>query len=243
MPYWLNPGYYRYGLNKGMSGTDVAALQINLPGLNIDGKFGNKTFNVVKDLQDSGGLQPVDGIVGPKTFQFICVEKATPAARKYNLPVGMAKSIMFGESNFIVGASGPHPSDAGYDIGAFELSSGPNPPSQDFMYASYDVAQAAEFACNHLRYMKDHMPEPIDSSYLTFLANGDKELFKWQMAVLSHNWPQASYYIPKYGHIFTDPARDDETQQWIVSASGGTMSTPRQWVTNYVQKNTLYVKF
>jgi peptidoglycan hydrolase-like protein with peptidoglycan-binding domain len=38
----------------------------------IDGKFGPSTQNAVKDFQQDAGLQPVDGIVGPRTWGVLC---------------------------------------------------------------------------------------------------------------------------------------------------------------------------
>jgi hypothetical protein len=238
---WLTPGYYRYSLGKEMRGTDVAALQINLDVV-IDGVFGDETENAVKAWQESHNLLK-DGVAGPKTFQSLCVIKSSAAVRKYNLPQGMSKSIMLGESNCIIGAHSEHPSDEGEDVGPWQLSSGPQKGSQDFYYAAFNIADAAEVSCYGLADFKSQIETVVDSDYLQTLAGGDKSLFKWQMAVLSHNWPHAAWSIPKYGSIFQDEARDDQPAQWIITATNGTITTPRQWVTNYVRKNTLYVKF
>lgn len=65
-------------LQKGDSGPDVAYLQTLLcdvgEPLAVDGKFGTKTENAVKDFQRQSGLT-VDGVVGPKTWD--ALEKAT----------------------------------------------------------------------------------------------------------------------------------------------------------------------
>jgi peptidoglycan hydrolase-like protein with peptidoglycan-binding domain len=60
-------------LKKGDSGEAVTALQellIQLPWLNVDGKFGPITDEMVKAFQLSKGLN-ADGIVGPDTWKAI----------------------------------------------------------------------------------------------------------------------------------------------------------------------------
>ncbi len=235
----LELGAWHYELEKGMQGTEVAALQINL-GLVEDGVFGKQTENKVKAWQTDHNLTS-DGVVGAKTFQSIVVELSTPAARKYNLPVGLAKSISFAESNFIVGASGPHPSDAGWDIGAYMISSGESFPSQDFIRESFDVKKASEKACGWLREARDRVTDVVESQYVYDLANANIGMFKWQMAVLSHNWPYAAQNIPRRGHIFNDPAQDDKPAAWIEQVTNYRLHTPREWVVNYVRKSTKFV--
>ncbi|NLK20489.1 MAG: LysM peptidoglycan-binding domain-containing protein [Epulopiscium sp.] len=60
-------------LRKGMSGSDVYELQsiLKVIGYNpgdIDGVFGQKTENAVRDFQRNNGLMP-DGVVGSQTYQ------------------------------------------------------------------------------------------------------------------------------------------------------------------------------
>jgi len=61
-------------LRQGSSGDDVSALQKRLAALglldpqkDVDGVFGAKTQQAVKDFQQKSNLTPVDGIVGPAT--------------------------------------------------------------------------------------------------------------------------------------------------------------------------------
>jgi peptidoglycan hydrolase-like protein with peptidoglycan-binding domain len=67
----------------GSFGEDVKVLQTNLNkygyNLVVDGIFGNKTSNAVKDFQGKNGLT-VDGIVGPKTYSKLPVEAVQPTA-------------------------------------------------------------------------------------------------------------------------------------------------------------------
>ena len=78
-------------LRKGSRGADVktlqAALNNNCPyGLVVDGVFGAKTEEAVKDYQKHNGLS-VDGIVGAKTWSKLGYETAdevTPSGRAIN---------------------------------------------------------------------------------------------------------------------------------------------------------------
>lgn len=64
-------------LKSGMSGSDVSELQIRVAGwagygvnMAIDGEFGPKTKQAVKNFQSAYGLS-ADGVAGPKTFSKI----------------------------------------------------------------------------------------------------------------------------------------------------------------------------
>lgn len=59
-------------LRKGSSGAEVREAQrlLNLAGagLNIDGNFGQKTYEAVKKYQKNNGLT-ADGVIGQKTWE------------------------------------------------------------------------------------------------------------------------------------------------------------------------------
>ena len=55
-------------IRKGDDGEYVKQLQLML-GLEADGDFGNKTRDAVEDFQESHDIKPVDGIVGPYTWE------------------------------------------------------------------------------------------------------------------------------------------------------------------------------
>ena len=59
-------------LKIGCKGDDVILLQKKL-GLNPDGVFGRLTAEAVRELQRKHGIEPVDGIVGPKTWALLGV--------------------------------------------------------------------------------------------------------------------------------------------------------------------------
>ncbi len=246
--YWQPTTDWRYVLKRGMLGFEVAALQVNLDGgdgqpLVVDGDFGAKTKRGVEAWQTEHELA-VDGVAGGVTQMSICVSQSGPAAKHYNLPKGLLRSYLASESSGYLGAVSAHPSDGGFDIGPYQMSTFDQPvASQEFYRNAFDVGYTAEQVAEDARYFHDHVPSPVPSQYLTELANNDVEKFKWQMTALSHNWPAAAYYIPRYGHVYTNAAQDDMPASWVYAASGGRLSTPRQWVYFQVEKKTVYVKW
>jgi hypothetical protein len=243
MAYIWNPTTsYRYSLKKGMAGFDVAALQVNLH-VEVDGAYGRLTKKAVNHFQLAADLE-VDGVAGLATQEALCVKLSTPAARTEELPVGLLKSIMSNESGFAVGAVSKHPSDAGLDIGAYQRSSGAGPGSQDFYRYAFDIRSSAYTTATEVRGRHDSLPLPVPSRYLTEMANGDTDRFKWVLSTLNHNWPVAAQNIPRYGSIYRyEPQRDDQPAEWIILASGGRLSTPREWVSAYVLNATKFVEW
>jgi peptidoglycan hydrolase-like protein with peptidoglycan-binding domain len=61
-------------LAKGASGMRVKWLQkrLGFTGTNVDGKFGPMTDTAVRKLQASKPDLVADGIVGPRTFAYLC---------------------------------------------------------------------------------------------------------------------------------------------------------------------------
>ena len=62
------PYVFTRTLKKGTKGKDVEMLQMALTGFEVDGIFGNGTFNRLKQSQKALGLV-ADGIAGPKTIK------------------------------------------------------------------------------------------------------------------------------------------------------------------------------
>jgi peptidoglycan hydrolase-like protein with peptidoglycan-binding domain len=237
----------RYAYKEGMAGSDIAALQLNLMrlgyDLTVDGYFGADTDREVRQYQiDEFGSGADDGVAGAKTLQRICVQRILKATQELGLPQGFLKSLVSSECSFIFGAVSAHPLDDGWDIGAFQLSSGAaSTPPQDLFVRAYDIGRAAFTSGRNAVEVHDSFPTPVASGYLSELANGDKEKFKWQMVALNHNWPAAAYWIPRRGHIYIDPARDDQWTQWIYDFTFGKLTTPRQWVEHQVESKTVYL--
>jgi hypothetical protein len=220
---------YRFAFKKGMRGTDVAALQINLAGVTVDGVFGHQTHRAVLAVQNKGNLT-MDGIAGLMTQQYIIRAKSTSVGG--DLPSGLLRSLAASESGFALAAFSRHPSDAGYDLGAFQHSSGADPdPSQSFIRDSYDVRKmAAESAARFRKAFATYRDEPHVTT--------DRRA--WELAILSHNWPVAAENLAEIGRIYkTKP--DDVPEAWIEQASGGRLHTAREWVAAYIERATIYV--
>ena len=80
-----NPSVWRTTVRRGSKGTEVAWVQSVLAELGydlgpagIDGDFGRKTEEAVRDFQKKHGLNP-DGVVGPLTYE--ALEKETPLVK------------------------------------------------------------------------------------------------------------------------------------------------------------------
>lgn len=220
---------YRFAFKKGMRGTDVAALQINLAGVTVDGVFGSETRQAVVAVQKRAGLV-VDGIAGLVTQQHIV--RAKSAGAEDGLPSGLLRSLAANESAFALAAFSRHPSDAGYDLGAFQHSSGANPtPPQSFIRDSYDVKKmSVETSARFRRAFVTYRDEP----------HADTDRRAWELAILSHNWPVAAENLAEIGRIYkTKP--DDVPEAWIEQASGGRLHTAREWVAAYIERATIYV--
>lgn len=228
----LTPGLgYRYAFKQGMRGTDVAALQINLAATNVDGIFGDQTRKAVRSVQKEGGLV-IDGIAGLVTQQRIVLNLSAAATTAHDLPEGLLRSICANESGFALAAYSRHPSDEGFDLGAFQRSSGQTATiSQKFIADSYNVWHTAEsvatgFASLFAKYRR--------------AAEVKSDRRAWELAALSHNWPAAADNLANLGRIYkTKP--DDVAENWIEVASGGRLHTAKEWVASYIEKATIYV--
>jgi hypothetical protein len=233
---------YRYAFKLGMTGTDVAALQINL-GVTVDGDFGVETESAVEKVQKDNGLV-VDGIAGLETQKTLCRAFFGPVQKQYSLPGGILVSIANNESGFAIAAYSKHPSDNGYDLGALQRSLSPV-ATQDQIVDAYDLDSIGHWTGKTLRESHDRFSDPwaVDSWYVTNIAGGRKGRMAWQLAVLNHNYPFGAENIWKIGSIFKEPAKDTQPAQWVIDASGGRLSTPREWVVSYIDRATVYTRW
>lgn len=229
----LSPGAHPYGggsgylpLKRGLRHWAVMALQANLT-LTVDGDFGPTTEHAVKDFQAKSGLKS-DGIAGVLTQREILTVRAAPPNVAHGLPRRMLESIASNESGFWLAAFAPHPSDSGFDIGAFQQSF-PQPGSRTAYLAALNVSDMGGRTAVKIRDRYDVYHKHLPSRRA------------WELAVLYHNWPTAADNLALTGHVYRDPARDNRTEQWIVTASRGRLHTPLEWVNSYIARATLLV--
>jgi hypothetical protein len=230
----LTPGPHPYGggsgylpLKRGLKHWAVMALQVNL-GVTVDGDFGAATEHAVKAFQAKHGLKS-DGVAGVVTQRrIVAAFSATPNA-KHGMPSRLMESIAQNESGFWLAAFAPHPSDGGFDLGAFQQSF-PTPGTRATYLAALEVIGMAERTAAKLA-----------ERYAAFVPRLHDRRRAWELAVLSHNWPTAADNLSRTGHVYKDPSRDNHTEAWIVTASRGRLHTPLEWVNSYIARATLLV--
>lgn len=236
---------YRYAFRKDDVGTDVAILQMNLPDCPVDGVFGDVTEKKVKSWQRRNKLV-VDGIAGIATSRSIISVRSRQVTQFYGLPKGMLKSISFNESSFIITNAGRHAGDDGWDAGAFARSSGRTYGDEAFYESAFNVLESAEWTAKNSQKQYELYANPVDSRYLDELAYGDKQKFRWQLTILSHNWPVGALNICRNGRATSD---DDAPAAWVEEATKNpstgvsSLHTPRQWVMSYVIKANEFIQW
>ena len=232
---WTPAADYRYSFRKGMNGVDVWAIQINLAALGYsltpDGGFGPITEKAAKDFQTGQHLE-VDGIVGPATQRVMCLVLSTEGQRNNKLPDGLLKGMMSNESGFIIPAYSAHPTGSGFDLGPYQQAFPPTKPNDANFAAAYNAKAMAVQSGRAMRSAKDSFRKAAK-------VNTDK--YAWQLAALDHNWPAAAYGLAHHGAIFSDPKQDTRPAQWVETASGGALHTPREWCNAYIAKVCVYV--
>lgn len=223
---------YRYTLRKGNKGTDIAALQLNLEGLVIDGDFGVLTEGAVRAFQKHAEIN-VDGIAGPATQRNVVIKGSQGAATAHRLPPGLLLSIAYSESGCILAAYSEHPSDSGFDLGAYQDSIGPGQGSQTRYRNAFSVTYMAENT--GLKVRRAH-----DRYAMAPAVKSDRRA--WELAVLLHNWPAAADNLAFLGRIYKSKP-DNVPETWIEQASGGRLHTAREWVAHYIENATQYVSW
>lgn len=208
----------------------VAALQSNLnrfpPNrLDPDGVLGPKTEGVMKTFQAHRGLV-ADGVFGPASQQTLCVDLATPPARRYSLPAGLMRGALESESGYMLACWTEHPSDNGFDLGALQDSF--NAPASQARYRdALDVSViATRTAATYRR------------SYDRYRTQGTSQRLGWECAALYHNWP---YAADRMARGLGPTSKPDDPVEWVQAASGGRLKTPREWADAYIDAVTKFV--
>ena len=217
---------------RGDQGWQTAVLQQTLNGfgnrLALDGDFGPATETVARSFQSHRDLK-VDGVIGAASQERMCLELATPAARRYNLPPGLARGALENESSFMLAAWTEHPSDAGFDLGAWQ-DSYTSPGTQESYHASLNVSVMAYRTCETYR-----------RSYDRYRVSGTASELAWQCAALYHNWPSAADRMSK--GLAPQRSGSDDPAGWVEQASGGRLRTPREWADAYIAAATKHVEW
>lgn len=227
-----------------MTGTDVAALQQNLKtfGLvEVDGAFGPKTERAVKALQRTAKIE-VDGIAGVATQGALVKIRARESEQEFELPDRLLESLAMSESGCIIPTFTWHPSDAGFDLGAFQRSITPEDLGCQGCYRdAYDVKQQAKLAGARIAEKAAHFAGAKSSRYSNALP-GPKKVFPLQLAVLDHNFPYAAQNIATHGVVYPHArGKDNQPAEWVQQASGGRLQTVREWCLAYVERATALV--
>ncbi len=217
---------YRYAMKKGMNGTDVAVLQLNLPSLSVDGEFGAQTEKAVRAFQRAESLR-VDGVAGLVTQRRIALKRFAVGTAASKLPTGLIEGVANNESGFALACFSHHPSDAGFDIGVLQHSIIPSLVGSQPQYLfGYDARRMAQETGEKIRDRKDAF----------YGKTGAKTHRRaWELAVLYHNWPTAATNMALGGGPYKT-LDNDAPQDWIIQASGGRLRTANQWVASYIER-------
>lgn len=240
---------FRYAFKKGMMGWDVYALQVALNShqktfpIVEDGIFGPQTHECVLREQKNHHVT-VDGIIGPATQAIIARLEAKRAEGLMGVPTGLLHGLAVGESGlFFACVSGPN-WNGSYDAGVI----------QDNLTAS-DIDEADKWHRGFdLRYGFETTGRMLASEYKTFRSRPgiQSDRAGWECALGNHNWPAAaakvSYGVFDEWRYFAIDSTGvgryygvDDPAHWVIAASGGRLSTARQWWDAYIDSKTMFV--
>ncbi len=242
---------FRYAFKEGFNGWDVYAIQVALNShqktfpITEDGFFGPQTKECVLREQRNHHLAVVDGVIGQKTQIKICESEARLAETDNRIPIGLLLGLAQGESGlFFAAVSGPNWNNS-YDAGAI----------QDNIEAAQLGSLSAWRKGFNLRVGFHETGLKLRTQYDGYYGDPGCKTIKdtWFTALTYHNWPAAADKMAKgefdswqYYAIGSDGAGHyygvDDPAYWVVQASGGRLSTARQWRDDYIQSKIIYVK-
>lgn len=243
MNLFLNPNqHYRYVINKGMTGWDVATIQIAFnssvlnPKLEEDGNFGPLTETVAKDIQNLLHIT-VDGIVGPETQSRLCTQECN-RAEVNTTPKGLIKGICLGESSGIIPTTSATYPNGSRDYGP--LQDNMSSPTQIQINDAYRPGlQAQRVGIELARIYKQFVQLPG--------AKSAEEA--WKLAVLNYNWPAAALAIANgeektwtYIESGTGIKRKlTDNAPWVEQYRVENVRTGLQWANFYIDSKIVYV--
>lgn len=173
-------------IKRGQTGWPVFALQRALASagarLAADGDFGPVTESVVTDYQRAHALV-ADGLAGPKTQQSLCERVARDVG---GLPTGLGRSIIDGESSYLLGAVNWSVA-GGVDCGIIQRRVVGPPFDLAALKAAYDpsgsLAKALEELAQRAAAYRDAPG---------VRTRPDRGEYAYRLALLAHNWPWAA---------------------------------------------------
>jgi hypothetical protein len=250
MSYTLHPNeFFRTSLKIGMSGWDVATLQIALDDadaadLAVDGEFGAATQTAVKVVQSKLNATP-DGIAGPETMSKVCVA-ASRSAQAGLCPHDLLKGLVLGESSGIIPETTPIYSNGSRDYGAWQRNE--LNPTQERLRACYGPLTQARIAA---KLLADAQHRFVTEPYCRESSRGAAEC-SWRLAVLFWNWETAAEAIAE-GRGSTWRYQDSDGRligladpaKWVEAIgahhAGKLIETGWEWATFYIDAKVVYV--
>jgi len=220
---------FRYVLKKGMTGHEIAALQLLLnetrgENLTVDGDFGAKTDTAVRKLQTHFGIT-VDGIAGVSTQTVIGRQAIIDPPDEQNLPPGLLQGIVEGESGYAIGCvnwSVP----PGVDCGLIQDRVF-DPANADPMRWRVAFGMSSlQIAASDLRVAKDRFYGKVGAK---------THQRAWELAGLNHNWPAGAANLANGKPLSTHPAT------WVTDIGVRGVTTPAEWAAFYIERVTALV--
>lgn len=215
---------FRYVLKFGMRGHDVAALQLLLGGLVVDGVFGEQTHKAVRALQKAEQIT-VDGIAGVGTQTALGRRALIAPSEEQNLPTRLLRGIVEGESGYAVGCvnwSVP----PGVDCGLIQdRVFDPAAATHDRWVHAFGTG-ALQATAGELRARKDRF-------YAKAAVTTHKRA--WELACLAHNWPAGAEKLANGQALSEQPAA------WVTAIGVRGVTSPADWARFYVERTTALV--
>lgn len=220
---------FRYVLKRGMTGFEIAALQLLLndvrhAGLVVDGVFGAASEKAVKAFQAVAKIT-VDGIAGVGTQTALGRKAIVGPSQEQNLPDGLLRGIVEGES--------------GYAVGCVNWSV---PPGVDCGLIQDRVFDPA--AATHDRWVHAFGRGALDATAGELRARKDRFYAKaavtthvqaWELACLAHNWPAGADKLARGQVLSEQPAA------WVTAIGVRGVTSPADWARFYIERTTALV--
>lgn len=173
---WQDPKVYKFGMGRESDfiNTIIRGIQAELvyntvsPG-KIDGIFGTRTQQAVKNFQSRSGLS-IDGVIGPKTARNLFDRRARAEESRTGMPGPYLHGLMRWESAYDPGAVGPN----GIDLGLVQINLEAHKDITNMQ--ALDPAFAIPYAADRMR-----------SAFTSFAA---KPELAWKCAIAQHNSPR-----------------------------------------------------